>query len=116
MLCGTSWVYVLRDTKVILLLGGLQPFVAVGRIHQLAGSGMNPVASIAFKRLIRKRLSRAVGAQVQLVSLQAAGGGRNFSGFVAAEGKLARFSLSGEGKLLQLTPQFQFFRWDRAAA
>jgi hypothetical protein len=24
--------------------------------------------------------------------------------------------LSGEGKLLQLTPQFQFFRWDRAAA
>jgi len=77
---------------------------------------MNPVASIAFKRLIRKRLSRAVGAQVQLVSLHTAGGGGNFSGFVAAEGKLARFSLSGEGKLLQLTPQFQFFRWDRAAA
>jgi hypothetical protein len=77
---------------------------------------MVPVISLAVKRLIRKRLSRAVGAQVELVSLQAAIGVGNFNGFLTANGKLARFCFTAGGERLQLLPQYQLFRWDRSVA
>mgnify|MGYP004136774669 FL=1 len=68
------------------------------------------------RRLIRRRLSKALGTQAQLVSLQADQISGQAQGYCTAQGRLSRFRFSAGGRLLLLKPLLNLFRWDRSAA
>jgi hypothetical protein len=68
------------------------------------------------RRLIRRRLSKALGTQAQLVSLQADQISGQPQGYCTAQGRLSRFRFSAGGRLLLLKPLLNLFRWDRSAA
>ncbi len=76
-------------------------------------SPMNQGVSLSMQRLIRRRLSKALGGQVQLVSAQQGLGIANLSGFCVRAGELLHFRFIRAGKELQLKPQLQFQRWER---
>ena len=68
------------------------------------------------RRLIRRRLSKALGTQAQLVSLQADRLSGQAQGYCTAQGRLTRFRFTAGGRLLLLKPLLNLFRWDRSAA
>ena len=68
------------------------------------------------RRLIRRRLSKALGTQAQLVSLQADQISGQPQGYCMAQGRMSRFRFSAGGRLLLLKPLLNLFRWDRSAA
>ena len=72
--------------------------------------------SPSMRRLIRRRLSRALGAQAEVVSLQRAGLDGQAKGFCAVQGRLSCFRVNAQGRLLMLKPLLNVFRWDRPAA
>ena len=72
--------------------------------------------SPSMRRLIRRRLSRALGAQAEVVSLQRAGLDGQTKGFCAVQGQLSCFRVNAQGRLLMLKPLLNAFRWDRPAA
>ena len=72
--------------------------------------------SPSMRRLIRRRLSRALGAQAEVVSLQRAGLDGHAKGLCAVQGRLSWFRVSAQGRLLMLKPLLNVFRWDRPAA
>lgn len=68
------------------------------------------------RRLIRRRLSRALGAQAEVVSLQRAGRDGQAQGYCTVQGRLSCFRVNAQGRLLMLRPLLNLFRWDRPAA
>ena len=68
------------------------------------------------RRLIRRRLSKALGTQAQLISLQADQISGQAQGYCTAQGRLTRFRFTAGGRLLLLKPLLNLFRWDRSAA
>ena len=72
--------------------------------------------SPSMRRLIRRRLSRALGAQAEVVSLQRAARDGQTTGLCAVQGRLSWFRVNAQGRLLMLKPLLNVFRWDRPAA
>ena len=78
----------------------------------LAGP-MNQGVSLPMQRLIRRRLSKALGGQVQLVSAQQGLGIANLNGYCVGAGQLWHFRFIRGGKELRLQPHLQLQRWER---
>jgi hypothetical protein len=74
---------------------------------------MNQSVSLPMQRLIRRRLSKALGGQVQLVSAQQGLGIANLNGYCVGVGQLWHFRFIRAGKELRLQPHLQFQRWER---
>ena len=68
------------------------------------------------QRLIRRKLSSALGAQAQLISLKRIKRTGEWQGYCAADGHLAQFRFIRGGRQLVVQPLLRCFRWDRSAS
>ena len=81
--------------------------IAVSRMPQ----GISP----SMQRLIRRKLSRVLGGQAQVISLKEIKRKGEWQGYCEVEGRLAQFRFIRGGRQLVVQPLLNVFRWDRSA-
>jgi len=67
------------------------------------------------QRLIRRKLSCALGGEAQVISLKEIKRKGEWQGYCEVEGHLAQFRFIRGGRQLVVQPLLNVFRWERAA-
>ena len=71
--------------------------------------------SPSMQRLVRRRLSRVLGGEAQVISLKEIKRKGEWQGYCAVDGRLAQFRFIRGGRQLVVQPLLNVFRWDRVA-
>ena len=82
------------------------------RRGELMPQGISP----SMQRLVRRKLSRVLGGQAQVISLKEIKRKGEWQGYCEVEGRLAQFRFIRGGRQLVVQPLLNVFRWDRSAS